>query len=222
MAKDDMNDLSKHPEVTDSAAKYFNISSNRIPQEIVPRGDSNEPTMDPYEITSQDIAGLAVYATGIINQELLQSNKESALLDACLMAVRDKDSGKYDGRVSSKTQGLILAAMESLSKSKGKENIMSKKAEKEKSKKEEAPVVNPLGVGKQVGPGGQIKDKSQAQKSKELNALPAAVRNKLKAKKASLIERIDKAANSLEEGGNSKLAEQLDIVANTIDGIDCE
>ena len=217
MAKDGLNDLEKHPEVVGSAAKLFNISSNRVPQEVVPRGDTNEHTMDPYGITSKDIAGLAVYATGIVSKELLQTNKESAFLDACLMAVRDKDGGRYDGRVSSKTQDLILAAMESLSNKKGKEISMSKKAEEKKNKKEESKDMNPLGVGKKVGPGGQISDKSLAQKAKELNALPAALRNKIKSKKASLIERIEKAANTLEEGGSSKLAEQLDIVANTIE-----
>ena len=221
MAKDNEDLIKRHPEVVNSGAKYFNISENRIPQEVVPRGDVRELKTNQYEITSSDILGLAIYAHGLINKELLETNKESALLDACLMAIRDKDAGRFESSVNSNTQGLILAAMESLTSKKVKEIAMSKEAAKEDKKvvKKEEAKVNPLGTGKTLGPGGQIKDKSKAQTQKELNALPVAVRQKLKAKKASISERLDKAAGSLEKEGNTKLAEQLDIVANTLDGI---
>ena len=106
--------LSQHPDVQNSAGKYFTFDKNPVVRETWPQGDVQQPTLNPNEVTGQDLHDLGGYAIGVLDPRVLASDKDVAYEEAARKAVDEKDGGRYAGRLNSKMIDLVITAMEQL------------------------------------------------------------------------------------------------------------
>ena len=116
MAKRNEDILHDHPEFLEKARALFTYDKTPVIQETVPRGDVQQPTMNPGEITSDDVNGLAEYAVKAVDPRIQESDRAAAVEDAVLRAINEKDGGRFSGRVSAVTAKLISTRVEELLK----------------------------------------------------------------------------------------------------------
>lgn len=133
--------LQNHPEVLYGAKPYFrNENGQQVVQDIVPRGDlKTEDVIMPRkrgDLTEEDLKGLAVYATMIINEILSKYDPNVANEDALTMAIQYKDSGKYANKVDAPTYALILGNMKKIKNASDNNNVKKVSLEEEKMDKE--------------------------------------------------------------------------------------
>jgi hypothetical protein len=108
--------LDKHPTVQNNARDLFrNQNGTTIVQERVPRGDlpQDEVIMprNEFDLTEDDLKGLAEHAKKMIDPVLAKYDEDVALEDALSKAVWSKDGSKYQSRLSACTQKLVLDIM---------------------------------------------------------------------------------------------------------------
>lgn len=108
--------LLKHPEILNSARGLFrNENGKTIVEETVPRGDlSKETVIYPRtqgDLEEEDLRGLAVYASTLLDKTLMEYDPKVAMQDALHKAIWNKDGGKYAGRVNANTYALIMDQM---------------------------------------------------------------------------------------------------------------
>lgn len=233
-------DLQNHPEAANSGNRYFNYG-NRIPQEVVPRFDLKIPYQGPYDISESDLIGLAVYASTLLNKDLLRYNPVVASQDALNMAIRDKDNGRFDGKLNASTYGMVLAYLAQIQKPPIKVESpfdlkKAKKEEKQAPKKKEAPKET-ITLQKKRFPGrseevskDELRKVLQGKPSKELTIhkkkeLGIQANEETMNKYAAVTKQLDKIAASLEESQDPellRLALELDRVSDELDGTNKE
>ena len=108
--------LDMHPQVRNTARGLFrNENGTTIVQERVPRGDlpQDEVIMprNEYDLTEDDLKGLAEHAKKIVDPILAKYDEDVANEDAVAKAVWSKDGGKYQSRLSAASQKLVLDLM---------------------------------------------------------------------------------------------------------------
>jgi hypothetical protein len=113
--------LMKHPELANNARGLFrNENGKTIVEETVPRGDlSKENLIYPRcqgDLEEDDLRGLAVYASTLIDKTLAGYDEKVAQEDALTKAIWNKDGGKYANRVNQSTFQLIMDQMVKIKK----------------------------------------------------------------------------------------------------------
>ena len=108
------NILLKHPEVMDNARHLFRNENGRtIVEDRVPRGDPDRKGLgEPHcqgDLTDPDLRNLAKYASDIVDEHLLKYDEKTAYEDALHRAINEMEGGKYAGKISAPTFGLILS-----------------------------------------------------------------------------------------------------------------
>jgi len=135
--------IMNHPEILYDAKNLFNHENGKtIIEEIVPRGDIKiEDQIYPrnnYDLKEEDIRGLAVYASMIVNDDLMKYDQRTAYEDALTMAIGWKDDGKYAGKVNANTYLLILDNIGKIKKASQINPDNMSKISTEKGSKEES------------------------------------------------------------------------------------
>jgi hypothetical protein len=108
--------LDQHPEFLEKARSLFNYDKTPVVQESVPRGDATQPTLNPNEVTNEDLEALAKYAAGIVDPRIQAADRGAAIDDAVLRAIDEKDDGRYSHRISATTSMLIRNKVDDLLK----------------------------------------------------------------------------------------------------------
>ena len=113
--------LLNHPQITQNARGLFrNENGKTIVEEIVHRGDPKvlESIMprNQGDLTDEDLRSLAVHASTMVDKNISKYDPILASEDALSMAIRTKDGGKYDGKISASTYQLILDNMKGMKK----------------------------------------------------------------------------------------------------------
>lgn len=113
--------LMSHPEILYNARDYFrNKNWIQVVEDIVPRGDlKKEEEIYPRnqgDLKEDDLRGLAVYASMLLNKDLMDLDPKTAMEDALTMAIGWKDEGKYAGKVNANTFKTILNHMGKIKK----------------------------------------------------------------------------------------------------------
>lgn len=229
--------LQNHPEAANSGNRYFNYN-NRIPQEIVPRFDTKSPYQGPYDLTEGDLIGLAVYASTLLNKDLLRYNPVVASQDALNMAIRDKDNGRFDNKLNASTYGMVLAYLAEIQKPRISVESpfdlkKAKKLEKPVTPKKKEPPKETITLQKKRFPGrseevskDELRKVLQGKPSKELTIhkkkeLGIQASEETMNKYAAVTKQLDKIAASLEESQDQellRLALELDRVSDELDG----
>lgn len=218
MPDESKNPLSKHPEAVYNGRGYFNFETNRIPEEVVPRGDVYQVNPNPYDLTPQDIIGLAAYAVTLVDPVIRESNPAGAVEDALLMAARTKDGGKYDGKISYNTGTVISSLIEDLlgKKRTASDNDTEKEAKK-KDTKEKVVTIQKPGKKPEIGKDQISVKPGTGGKKVVLDVGKDPVLRKMLTKCAS---ELDVIANDLERSGDpelARLAMELDVISNTLE-----
>ena len=126
MNKAELSDRAKvliknHPELTQNARSLFrNENGKTIVEEIVDRGDIKTKDLicprNQGDLKDDDLRGLAVYASTLIDKKIEKYDSKMAKEDALMMSIKTKDGGKYDGKVNASTFGFILGYMDGIKK----------------------------------------------------------------------------------------------------------
>jgi hypothetical protein len=218
----DKNILSKHPEAANNGRGYFNFETNRIPQEVVHHNENNYVHPNPYELTAEDLMGLAAYAVGLVDSRIYDYDKDAAIEDALLLATRSKDNGKFDGKISFNTGVVVKEIMSDLlggSPKKASEESDDTEEKEAAKGREHAKVFNV------PGPKVQIKKdqiKKQPGSSGRKIVIDTGRDNNLRKFLLKSAEGLDEVASKLEATGNQdliKLASDLDAISNTLESL---
>lgn len=131
--------IKNHPEIWHNAREYFrNKNFKQIVEEIVPRGDlGTEEVIYPRnqgDLTERDLRALAIHASMIVDDTLMQYDPKVACEDALRKTIWYKDNGKYAGKVNANTFNLMLGYMDKIKKA--SEQPKNKEAKEEKMDKE--------------------------------------------------------------------------------------
>lgn len=113
---EDTSLLERHPRTQLNAKSYFNHENGKtIIEDRVPRGDPNPYTeFSPHTadaVTNDDLKSLIVYASEIVDGGIYRYDPDTAYRDALDHAIHDKDGGRYAGKVSADTYGLLLSEL---------------------------------------------------------------------------------------------------------------
>jgi hypothetical protein len=128
--------IMRHPELMNNARGLFrNENGKTIVEEMVPRGDlDTEEQIMPRnqgDLDDDDLRELALYASGMVDKDLLQYDSKVAFEDALQKAVWSKDDGRYQNRVNASTFQLILDNMKSMKKKASEEEEQDRQAQEE-------------------------------------------------------------------------------------------
>lgn len=229
--------LENHPEASNSGNRYFNYVTNPIPEEVVPHGDVRAPYQGPYDLTESDLVGLAVYASTLLNKDLLRYNPIVASQDALNMAIRSKDNGKFDSKLNDSTYSMVLAYLAAIQKPSIQVNnpIELRKAnnELEGAMKKRSPAKSTITINPAKGPGKGV-ELSKDSLRKVLQGKPGhgikyhvikqlglkEAQGEVMNKYAAITKQLDKIAGSLEETQDPellRLALELDKVSDELD-----
>lgn len=151
--------IMNHPELVNNARGLFRNENGRtIVQERVPRGDIGlSKPLSHSDLKDDDLRGLAVFATTLIDPDLARYDSKTAQEDALTKAIDKKDDGKYAGIINANSYALILENMGQIKKAaerverptqedkdkpsgldRGKDKV-KRQIEKVKERKEKAP-----------------------------------------------------------------------------------
>lgn len=128
--------IMRHPELMNNARGLFrNENGKTIVEEMVPRGDldTEEQVMprNQGDLDNDDLRELALYASDMVDKDLLQYDPKVAFEDALQRAIWGKDDGRYQSRVNASTFQLILDNMKSMKKKASEEEEQDRQAQEE-------------------------------------------------------------------------------------------
>lgn len=245
MAAKKTNILEKHPEVDNNAQDYFFYEKEPVIEEVVNRGDSREKEPKAYDITDKDMDGLAKFALSCLDKNLLEDNRVAAIDSAISLAIGSMDEGRWQGKVSGTTSGLIAELVDKKLTSKEEGKVMDKEGQNaqysnsvgqgsEETAKKASEEVEAAAAAKAAPPkkgvvvklkGGRPQEQTTGQTNKAISKMPSKDRAGMKKLiqkgntviLSSLTERLDKVASAVQIAGMEGLATQLDTVANTLE-----
>lgn len=227
MAKD-KNVLEDHPEVTNNARSYFTYETTPVIEKSVNRGDVRQVGAKAYDITTDDIIDLAKFAVSeYLDKGMLEDNRKAAVDSAVAMSIGSYDNGKWQSKINSSTEDIIIAEANKMIDDKVEKRVMAQDPHLNENNTNGQTVEKSAaskGVVVKLKSGRPLKQ-SPGQVSKALNKMPtrdrAGVRKLIQKGDtvvlSTIIDRLDKVASNVQDMGHVKMAQALDTVANTLE-----
>lgn len=229
--------MAGHPESTSNvlnAAGYFTFDKTPVVEQP---GESSQGAEQPsmpsqYNLTGDDIVGLATYAASIVDPRVAsgQGAVAGAIFDAVLRAIAEKDGGIYAGKVSSSTMDLIidhatkLAGGKKMQKPENQNSrykgLAAKGAKDDPSEEipnaEISTYANPTAVSKEASSKAIAPKKEEPKSTSVLDTLMGLGADTAGKSQGAASAQVKRTVQKIPASVRSKLAEDLDKVANAL------